>query len=144
MAINTGKVITAGLAAGLVMNVCDFVFNTYIMADAFKTDLDALNPALMTNMESAGMSLLVKFVILDFIFGILLVWTYAAIRPRFGPGVVTAMRAGLLIWAVSGLTMAFVAVMGIFSMGFYITSFALSLITMLASAWVGGKLYTEE
>ena len=144
MAINTGKVVTGGLAAGLVMNVCDFVSNTYLMAPAFKADMDALNPALMTNMESAGTMMMVKFVVLDFIFGLLLVWTYAAIRPRFGAGVGTAVKAGLLIWLVSGLTWYFTVVMGLFSMGFFVKSFAFSLVTMLLSAYVGAMLYKEE
>ncbi|MGH8622636.1 MAG: hypothetical protein ACRET3_10895, partial [Burkholderiales bacterium] len=43
------------------------------------------------------------FVALDFVYGIVLVWTYAAIRPRFGPGPKTAVYAGLLVWVVAGL-----------------------------------------
>ena len=30
--------------------------------------------------------------------GLLLVWVYAAIRPRFGPGRATAIRAGVAVW----------------------------------------------
>ena len=144
MAINTGKVVTGGLAAGLVMNVCDYVINTYIMAPAFKADMDAINPALMTNMETAGTTMIMKFVVLDFIFGLLLVWTYAAMRPRFGAGVGTAVKAGLLLWLVSGLTWYFTVVMGLFSMAFWTKSFALALVTMLLSAYVGAMLYKED
>ena len=75
--INTGKVIVGGLAAGVVLNAIDFVSNMYILADRMKTDLDKLNPALWTNMND--MSKLPGFLATDFVFGILLVWTYAAI-----------------------------------------------------------------
>ena len=144
MAINTGKVVTGGLAAGLVMNVFDFLFNKFIMADAFKANMDALNPTLMTKMEEMGTGLLVKFILVDFILGIIVVWTYAAIRPRFGAGAGTAIKAGLLVWLISGLTWYFTVVMGLFSTGFFIKSFLLSIVTMVASAYVGAMLYKEE
>src|SRR5437667_4515115 len=38
------------------------------------------------------------FVIGGFVLGVLLVWLYAAIRPRFGPGPKTSLIAGLVLW----------------------------------------------
>ena len=35
--------------------------------------------------------------------GFLIVWIYAAIRPRFGAGMVTAMRSGLVVWVATVL-----------------------------------------
>ncbi len=40
----------------------------------------------------------VLFVAWLIIFGIVIVWLYAAIRPRFGSGVKTAVYAGLAVW----------------------------------------------
>ena len=142
MAINTGKVITGGLAAGVVMNVGDFLTNTYIMADKFKTEMDALNPALMPKMMETSTT--VSFIALDFVLGVLLVFTYAAIRPRFGAGVGTAVKAGLMLWAISAVTWYFTVAMGFVSMNFYVMSAALSLVTILASAYVGARLYKED
>jgi len=34
---------------------------------------------------------------------VLLVWLYAAIRPRFGPGPATAAKAGVAAWFVGSL-----------------------------------------
>jgi len=142
MAINTGKVVTGGLAAGLVMNVCDYVNGTYIMAAAYKAELDALNPALMPKME--GTSTVVAFIVLDFVFGLFLVWTYAAIRPRFGAGAGTAIKAGLLNWAISAMTWYFTVAMGMFSFGFWIKSACIALVITLLGAYVGAMLYKEE
>jgi len=142
MAINMGKVVTGGLVAGLVMNICDFLTNTYIMAAGFKTEMDALNPALMPKME--GGSAIAKFVVLDFIFGLLIVWTYAAIRPRFGAGAGTAIKAALLVWLVSALTWYFTVAMGVFTMGFFMKSAVLSLVTMVIAGYVGAMMYKEE
>ncbi len=33
----------------------------------------------------------------------LLSWLYAAIRPRFGPGISTALRSGLVVWVCVGM-----------------------------------------
>jgi hypothetical protein len=40
---------------------------------------------------------------ITFVLGILAVWTYAAIRPRFNAGPKTALCAGLAVWAMSYL-----------------------------------------
>jgi hypothetical protein len=41
---------------------------------------------------------MVVAVLLTFILGIVIVWMYAAMRPRLGPGPKTALCAGLLAW----------------------------------------------
>ena len=35
------------------------------------------------------------------LYGVFLIWIYVAIRPRFGPGPVTAVFAGLTLWAIA-------------------------------------------
>ncbi len=47
--------------------------------------------------------MLVWLVLITFALGLLAAWTYAAIRPRFGPGPKTAICAGLAVWAMSYL-----------------------------------------
>ena len=36
----------------------------------------------------------------NFLVGILMVWLYARLRPRYGDGPKTALRSGLTVWAV--------------------------------------------
>ncbi len=141
MAINTGKVVAGGLVAGVVMNIIDFALNSFVFAEPMRTEMDALNPALMAGLEEGGA--IAGFVALDFVFGILAVLTYAAIRPRFGPGQATAIKAGLLVWAISGVTWAFLVAMGVFSMGFFLMSAVGALVNFLVSTSVGAKVYTE-
>ena len=40
------------------------------------------------------------FAVYGFLLGIVAVWLYAAIRPRFGPGPKTAAMAGLAVWFI--------------------------------------------
>ncbi len=141
MAINAGKVVAGGLVAGVVMNIIDFALNHFVFAEPMRTAMDALNPTLMAGME--GVNTIVGFIVLDFVLGILTVLTYASIRPRFGPGPGTAVKAGLLVWAISGATWAFLCVMGILSTSFFLMSAAGALVNFLISAWAGAKFYTE-
>lgn len=140
-AINTQKVIVGGLAAGLVMNVIDFVSNMFILQNRMKTELEAVNPMLWTNMNDT--SKIPIFVAIDFVLGILLVWLYAAIRPRFGPGAGTAVKAGLFMWITAGAMWYFFVLMGIFTIGSFAIGSCVALVNLLASAWVGGMLYKE-
>ena len=94
MSVNTGRVLFGGLLAGLVMNIGEFVFNDMILGAQMKTWLAAHNFA-----EPSG-SFIALAVGLTFILGIVMVLTYALIRPRLGPGVKTAIVAGLLLWFV--------------------------------------------
>ena len=56
-----------------------------------------------TNSASLGLSepsggQIAVFTIVGFALGIVTVWLYAAIRPRFGPGIRTAIVTGVVIW----------------------------------------------
>ena len=41
-----------------------------------------------------------------FVLGLILVWIYAAIRPRFGPGPKTALRAAFVVWLLAHVTVS--------------------------------------
>ena len=90
--INWGRVVLGGLLAGVVLNVVDYLFYGVMM----KQDLAAAMQAL-GKQPGAMDSLVPLFVTLDFVTGIALLWVYAAIRPRFGAGVKTAVIAGVAV-----------------------------------------------
>jgi hypothetical protein len=96
--INAGRVVLGGLAAGLVMNVGEGALHGGILgadaAELFK------RLGLSETAQGWQMALLVG---VTFVLGLAAVWLYAAIRPRFGPGPATALRAGLVIWVVAHL-----------------------------------------
>ena len=142
MAINTQKVVLGGLAAGFVMNVIDFVFNMYVVGARMKAETDAFKPGLADQMNKT--SVMVSYIVMDFALGILLVWTYAAIRPRFGPGAKTAVYAAILFWLLGGIFYSGYLHMGMMSAGLWWTFAFVGLVNFLISAWVGAKLYSED
>jgi hypothetical protein len=142
MAINTKKVLIGGIAAGVVMNIIDFISNTYILGARMKAESDAFKPGMSDQMMTG--SAIAGYIIMDFVLGILLVWTYAAIRPRFGPGIKTAVYAAILFWILAGIFMSGFMHMGMMSGGLWWSFALIGLVNFLLSAWVGARLYSED
>jgi hypothetical protein len=141
MPMNTQKVLIGGLVAGVVMNAIDFVTNMYIVGDRMKAEADAFKPGLSDQMMSGNT--MITYIIMDFVLGIALVWTYAAIRPRFGPGIKTATYAALLFWILAGIFLSGYMHMGMMSSGLWWTFAFLGLVNFFLSAWAGAKVYSE-
>lgn len=93
--INLARVVLGGLLAGVVLTVFEFVLNGPILSDQWTAAMESLN---RTAPEGAGT--MIAYVIWNFLLGIALVWFYAAVRPRFGPGPKTAVFTGLAVWFV--------------------------------------------
>ena len=96
--INTGRVIQGGLLAGLVINIVCFLDMALV-----------LGPKLMAAREAGKFLLTPRFpfypawLIAMFLLGLELVWLYAAVRPRFGPGPRTALTVGIVVGVLSAL-----------------------------------------
>jgi len=140
MAMNSGKVVVGGLVAGVVMNVGDFLINTQILAAENTAFLKRLNldPAAMESFSG-----MLPWIVIDFLMGVLLVWTYAAIRPRFGPGVSTAIIAALIPFVAVTLVLAGFTSMGVFTTGMMIKGSIAALVNTSIGSVAGAWVYTE-
>ena len=138
--INTGKVITGGLLAGLVFNILDFANNAFIIGEEFKANATRLNldPAAMES--TTGIA---TFVVIDFLLGILTVWTYAAIRPRFGAGPKTAIMAGLVPFLAITFILFGFANLGMFPMALYLKATVIALVITCLGSVAGAWAYKE-
>lgn len=137
--MNTTKVLIGGIAAGVVLFLSDIgglmVFGGRMAADFQAAGLS--EPAM-----TAG--LLITTALLDVGLGIALVWLYAAIRVRFGPGMQTATYAGLFVWLLAGVFGAGFVILGILSTATFLILSVYYLVAVILAAWVGGRLYSEE
>jgi hypothetical protein len=137
--INIGGVLKGGLVAGLIMNVSEFILNVPVAGGQMNQEYAARNLAPVAGGQVG------QFIAMTFVMGILTVWLYAAIRPRFGPGPGTAIAAGLIVWTLSYLRMTLTfGVLGIHSMGIIVLAVVWSAIEMIVAASVGAYLYTED
>lgn len=142
MAINTSKVIVGGLAAGLAMNVIGFVGNGYMLGKRMEAEMAAAAPSLAGRGMQAPQ--IAAAVVTQFIVGILLVWLYAAMRPRLGPGMSTAAKAGLVIWLCGLLFYQDWVHAGLMTFTTYCMASLVALLSLMVGAWIGGSLYREE
>lgn len=137
--INTGRVVLAGLVAGLVINVIDFVVNVPILGKQWADATAALGVKLeQVNVQSA-----VGWICMDFIAGLFAAWLYAAVRPRFGAGAGTGLRAGAATWFIVHVALGSLVWNGLYPLSLAVASTAGALVAMLAGGWVAGRLYTE-
>ncbi len=93
--VGWSRVVFGGLAAGVVINVCEYVLNGVVLAQRWADALRALNrPGQFNLLQLGAMNLW------GFLMGIAAVWLYASIRDHYGPGLRTAVYAGLAVWAI--------------------------------------------
>ena len=136
--INVGRVIGGGLLAGVVMNVVDGVTNGAILEARWAEETRRLGIDMAAQSGS-----LAGWLTFDFLCGIVLVWLYASIRPRYGAGPKTAVIAGLAIWLITHLAFAAWWFTGLYSFTMVAASTVGGLVAAVAGALAGCALYKE-
>ncbi|HAK54759.1 MAG: hypothetical protein QF463_01170 [Vicinamibacterales bacterium] len=136
--INIGRVVVGGLVAGLVMNVGEYILNEPLLGAELTAALEA------RNLPAVGGGAIGVFVTMTFAFGILLVWLYAAVRPRLGPGPKTAVTIGVVVWflAYFGPTVA-MNVMGMLPGRLAMIGAVWGLVEVPLAALAGAWMYHE-
>jgi len=136
--INLGRVLLGGLIAGVVLNIGEYLLNGVVFADDMKNDLQRLG------LPEPGGDFIPKAVVATFILGIVITFLYAAIRPRFGPGVKTAIYAGLFAWFFVFLyTGVIYSGLGIVAMRLFWIGLVWGLVEYALGAIAGAWLYKE-
>jgi hypothetical protein len=132
--INYGRVVIGGIAAAVVFAVTDWVGMQLLGFDweGWAARFNLTMPPIAT--------MIVTWLLL----GILAVWLYAAIRPRFGAGMRTAVIAAVFLWVMFGLIYWGFAAMGMWTMGEYGRMAAWGLVQTLAAVGIGAWLYKED
>ena len=92
--INTGKLIVSGIVAGVVITVGQLVLNLVLLGGAQDAALETLGVA------PVGGSQIGMFIAMTFVVSCTMMWLYASLRDRLGPGPKTAMCAGIVVWVL--------------------------------------------
>jgi hypothetical protein len=90
--INWGRVVAGGLLAGLIMNIGEAVSGA-VLGTQMQTILEAHG---LTFAMTPGW--MVLYLALGFAFGLVAIWIYASIRPRYGAGPKAAIIAAVMVW----------------------------------------------
>ena len=138
--INYGRVALGGLVAGVVANICDNISNGILLTD----DMNRMTSRLNLDPDVvSSQGVFVTWVVVDFIYAFLIVWTYAAVRPRLGPGPKTAIIAGLILWGAITAVLLGYQQMGVFTFDSFLKSAGLLALSTILASLAGGAVYKE-
>jgi hypothetical protein len=85
------------------------------------------------------------FNVLGLISGIVSIWIYAGIRPRFGAGPMTAIYAGLAVWVLGALVpnLSFMVIGGLFSKHLALYTTLGGIVEIVVGTVAGAAVYKE-
>ncbi|MGH9516961.1 MAG: hypothetical protein ACRD3P_14925 [Terriglobales bacterium] len=137
---NRGRVILGGLLAGVVINISEFITNGVVLKADWGQAMQALGKAPVPSGSAIAI-----YNVWGFLAGIAAVWIYAAIRPRYGAGARTAVRAGIVTWGLAVL----LANLANYPSGLYPTRLlvitgVVAFFEMIIASVAGAWLYKEE
>ena len=136
--INVGRVIVGGIVAGIIIDVFEAVLNGVVLAPQWTSVMESLNR------PAVGLHQVIWFNVIGLMTGFATAWTYAAIRPRFGAGVMTAVHAGLLVWFVGyALPDAANVVAGLIPSNMSVMLMGVGLVELVVASIAGAFFYQE-
>jgi hypothetical protein len=137
--INWGKLVLGGLVAGIIIDIVEGILQGLILGPEWRQAMQALGHPL----EETGSSIAVH-VLLGLTYGLVALWVYAAIRPRFGAGPKTALYAGLAVWALGNLLPSVNwGPRGLFPGHLFVIAVVVGLVEIVAATEAGAWLYQE-
>jgi hypothetical protein len=139
MRINGARVILGGAVAGLIVNVSEYLVNNVLLGDEWSNALEALNRP-----SDLGGTATAIFWLWGFMTGMMALWLYAAMRPRFGAGPKTAVLAAVAVWVPGSLLgVVFPAVLELFPARLMAIGVAAGLAELVIGTLAGAWLYKE-
>ena len=137
--INWNRVLLGGIVAGLIIDTIQWLLHGVVFGSQWRQVMQDLGRPLQ---ETNGR--IIFYVALGLVYGILAVWAYASVRPRYGAGPRTALYAGLGVWLLGYFlpTLTWIP-MGLFPGRLVIITVSVGLAEILAATVVGAWLYQE-
>jgi hypothetical protein len=136
-----GRILRAGLAAGLLMNVVGWIGNQLVLGPLWKDAIQTVVPLRSRTWVNELVSL-----VPDFIYGIAIAWLYVELARNRGPGLGTAITAALVVWAVTVVpTYLGIANSGLLPFGLAAATTVVGLVSAIPTAWLISKwLHTQD
>lgn len=137
--INMGRVIIGGMVAGIVADLLGYLVDGLWLGQRWADAMSFLGHPTFSS------SMLIGFNVLGIVTGIVSIWLYAAIRPRFGAGMSTAIRAGVVVWVLATLVpnASFMYVANLFPKHLTLYTTLGGLVEVVVGTIVGAWLYRE-
>ena len=132
---NWKSVLLGGVLAGIVFTVLGIIARMTYLPKVWIPALEKEATAVFFNL------LFIMWIVL----GILAVWLYSAIRPRYGAGVKTAAMAGLFVWVIGELFPDIqMTVFGLYPVNMFVAGGLTNLVSFVAGTIIGAWVYREH
>jgi hypothetical protein len=135
--INVGRMLLAGLAAGICYNIVNWLGHSLILRAASSESMAEQNigPSLGT---------VVQLWAIWTVYGLVVAWLYAVMRPRFGTLQLTAVLAAVTVWLAGIVVPALPnVVLGFASAGMVFADLLVGLVDLMVAGFVAGLVYRE-
>lgn len=138
--INLGRLILGGIVAGIVGDILGYGVAGWLLQQSWANAMKALGHGGFSS------SALILFNLFGIVTGLVAVWIYVAIRPRFGPGVKTAIYAGIATWVLGALlpNASFMYAAGLFPRDLTLYTTMGALVEISVATIIGAALYKED
>ena len=137
--INSGRLILGGIIAAVILDILEYVDNGILLAKPWADNQAALHAAQVSTRGYIAFNLWCLAV------GLIAIWLYAAIRPRFGPGPKTALISAAVVWLFGWpLQMLAPVVMHVVPKSLALNSSLLGIPEAAIAILAGAYLYKEE
>ncbi len=136
--INVGKLLVSGIVAGVIMTISQLVLNEGLLGGAQQTAFDAMG------VSAVGGSQIGMFVVMTFVASCTMMWLYAVLRHRSGPGAGTAACAGLVVWVLyyfQGISNFWI--LGMFGTSPVLIALVWGLVELPVAAIAGAYFYSD-
>ena len=137
--INIGRLILGGIVAGIVIDILGYGVDGWLLQQRWASAMKSLGH------NAFSSSSLIWFNLLGIVTGFVAVWIYVAIRPRFGPGLKTAIYAAIASWVLGALlpNASFMYAAGLFPRHLTLYTTIGALVEIAVATILGAALYKE-
>jgi hypothetical protein len=138
--INIGRLILGGLVAGLVSDALAYLVDGVILSERWADSMAFLGHSQFSTTQW------VWFNLAGLLGGLIAVWIYVGIRPRFGAGPLTAVYAGIAVWILTSAipNFEFMWVLRLFDHHLTIFTTLGALAEIVVGTVLGAALYRED
>jgi len=132
---NIPRLFLGGLAAGLVINEMEYLVHGMFLDAQWTAAFAALGKT------PTGWT---TFIPANFLVGIIAIWVYTRLRPSYGPGPKTALRAALAVWVVFWvIPEAALQPLNLFPNSLLLTVIAVGLLDSIPAILLGAWIYRD-
>lgn len=137
--INVGRLILGGLVAGIVGDLLDYPVDGIMLSKMWSQQMSVYGH------DGFSTNQMIWFNFFGIVIGLVAIWIYVGIRPRFGPGVKTAIYAGIAVWIVGFLVPNFSLMWVTHFFSGHLTGYTTlgALVETVVGTIVGAAIYKE-